>query len=253
MLPNLGTDNLLHILTYLSIKDILSIRCVCTSLYDTTKLRSVWYDALIRETLEKDLPVASSVRPIQDVREGVSTDDDSSSREGIVWDGGGSGIFTDLSAGQLEDLTRRTVILHNNWEDGTPVRNYCFNIPSHQTSLDYTILHFVNARIVSHDYRNNPQTASSPEESHMYERDETPGSLLRHRYLMASSLSSGHAMLTVWDLTKLDALHLDSVEQEHAWEHVCVATWTCSEAYLHHAVNKDVYSPGLIAVALRTP
>lgn len=133
----LNADVLLHILSYLSVSDILSIRQTCQALNDITRLRAVWNTALVTQILARDLPLAPSAAPQQ---------------TGPVSGNERAPNISEYTSPELEQLIRRSLSLHENWRRGHPRRRRACTIPPHpglaSTSSFSANLKFVRLRFL---------------------------------------------------------------------------------------------------------
>ncbi|TFK48435.1 hypothetical protein OE88DRAFT_1664227 [Heliocybe sulcata] len=90
--PSLPVDILLHVLSYLSVLDILSLRTTAKPMYTLTRMHAVWYNVMLFEVLPMDIPIP-----------GLYSRDMSS-----------------LSASDLEHMIVRALRLRKNWLSPSP-------------------------------------------------------------------------------------------------------------------------------------
>ncbi|KAI5123484.1 hypothetical protein M0805_008854 [Coniferiporia weirii] len=106
MLWDLNIDIMTQIFTLLDVEDILSLRLTSRHFSSLTRLRTIWYDALVRHVLSQDIPVPrSSLAP-------GNGNDVSFSRRGLA----------SLSAVDLERATCTALSAEKNWWSKKPVR-----------------------------------------------------------------------------------------------------------------------------------
>ncbi|TCD67382.1 hypothetical protein EIP91_012417 [Steccherinum ochraceum] len=118
---DLPVETLLHILRYVSVEDVLTIRQTNKSLGEVTRTRSVWADVLDRVAFQPNIPVA-----------------------GLR----GRNILS-LDASQLEGLAYATLHLRRNWTSPAPMPTRSLHLHPSPDSVDHskvTGLHFIPGR-----------------------------------------------------------------------------------------------------------